>query len=90
MYALPYVPEDARREIMSSFGVHGIPSLVVMDSTGKIITKSGRSAVEGNPNRCVEEWLKGKPGTTWISAINWMGIFLYAALFLIWWWYTSK
>jgi hypothetical protein len=90
MYALPYVPEDARKEIMSSVGISGIPSLIVMDSTGKIITKYGRSAVDGNSKKCVEEWLKGKPGTTWISAINWAAVLFYPALFLIWWWFTSK
>lgn len=75
---------------MSTLGVYGIPSLIVMDSSGKVITKSGRSAVEGNPDRCVEEWLQGKPGTRWISGINWMTIVLYLGLFLVWWWYTRK
>jgi hypothetical protein len=75
---------------MSSIGVHGIPSLIVMDSKGKIITKSGRASVEGNPGRCVEEWLQGKSGTTWTSGINWMSILLYGGLFLLWWWYSHS
>lgn len=90
MYAIPYSPESGRQQIMSSLGVYGIPSLIVMDSSGKVITTSGRGAVEGNPEKCVEEWLHGKPGTNWISGINWMSVVLYSFLFLVWWWYSRS
>lgn len=75
---------------MSALGVYGIPSLIVMDSSGKIITTSGRGAVEGNPENCVEEWLHGKTGTSWTSGINWMSVVLYTVLFLVWWWYSRS
>ena len=90
MYALPYSPESSRTELMASLGVHGIPSLIVFDSNGQVITKSGRAAVDGNPDGCVKEWLEGKPGTTWVSGINWMSIFMYMAFFLVWWWYSQS
>lgn len=61
-----------------------------MDSKGKIITKSGREAVGGNSDGCVEEWLQGKAGTTWTSGTNWMRILLYGGLFLLWWWYSQS
>ena len=90
MYAIPYYPEPGRQEIMSSLGVYGIPSLIVMDATGKVITKSGRAAVEGNPDGCVQEWLQGKKGTSWIGGINWMSWIVYVGLFLLWRWYQSR
>jgi hypothetical protein len=62
MYAIPYSPESVRRQIVSELGIRGIPALVVMDSNGNIITTSGENAVKGNAERCVEEWLHGKPG----------------------------
>lgn len=73
---------------MSSLGIYGIPSLVVMDSGGKIITTSGRGAVEANPDGCIREWSQGKSGATWTSGINWTTIVLYGGLFLGWWWYS--
>jgi len=64
MYAIPYDPESRRRQIMSALNVNKIPSLIVLDSSGNVITTSGRIAVEDNSEKCVEEWLQGKPGTT--------------------------
>lgn len=91
MYAIPYQPESARQEIMSALGVHGIPALIVIETaTGKVITKSGRGAVANNPDGCVDEWLAGRSGTTWLSGINWTSILLYLGLFLVWRWYSSS
>jgi hypothetical protein len=90
MYALPYAPETIRQQIMSSLGVRGIPSLIVMDSTGKVVTHSGRGAVEGNPEGCVDEWLQGKEGTNWKGSFNWMSILLYVGLFVGWWWWSHS
>lgn len=75
---------------MSKLEVYGIPSLIVMDSSGKVITKSGRTAVEGNADKCVEEWLHGKPGTTWIGGVSWRSILFYLALFLVSFWYIRR
>jgi hypothetical protein len=91
MYAIPYTPEDTRQQIMSSFGVYGIPSLIVMDSEGKVITKSGRGAVEGNPGGCVEEWKSGKAGGGgWGSSVSWTNILFYGGILLFWMWWQSK
>ena len=63
MYALPYSPASTRQEIMSTLGVRGIPSLIVIDSmTGNVITKSGRRAVEGNKEGCVGAMVAGEGG----------------------------
>lgn len=50
MYAIPYQPESARRELMSALDVKEIPALIVIEMvTGKVITKSGRDTVASNP-----------------------------------------
>jgi hypothetical protein len=87
MYAIPYSPENTRTQVMSALGVAGIPCLVVMDSKGRVITTSGRGAVEYNSEHCVEEWLQGKPGTSIRNMVNWFSIFFYAVIIalFIWW-----
>jgi len=45
-----------------------LPSLVIMNrKTGKVITHWGRSAVEGNSERCVQDWRDGKSGVSLLS-----------------------
>jgi hypothetical protein len=91
MYAIPYTPEPTRQKIMSSFNIYGIPTLIVMDSTGKVITTSGQGAVEGNPDGCVDEWLSGKPGVNWTSNFNWKSLLFYIGIILFYmWWARSK
>lgn len=69
---------------MNALGVAGIPALVVLDSTGKVITTSGRAAVESNPEGCVEEWLEGKPGVGAQSSVNWFSIMFYVIIIALW------
>jgi len=76
---------------MSALGTAGIPTLVVMDSKGKIITTSARGAVTRNPEGCVQEWLQGNPGAGVIGRINWMSILLYVLIVSLgWWWLRSR
>ena len=90
MYAIPYTPENVRSQIMSSFGIAGIPSLVILDSKGRVITTSGRAAVEHNADHCVEEWLQGKPGSNLKSAINWFSMLFYVVVIALYiWWIKS-
>jgi len=52
------------------FGVSGIPSFVIIDKDGSVITKDGRAAVSGDPTGAEFPWypkpvsnLKGGPGS---------------------------
>ena len=83
MYAIPWSPESTRENLSSAFGIAGIPALVVIDSKGKVITTSARTAVEYNGEKCVEEWLQGKPGNSLKSMINWFSILFYVAIFAL-------
>lgn len=48
-FALPYSNRAAKNSLSNKFKVQGIPSLVVLDSDGKIITSEGRMAVTNDP-----------------------------------------
>jgi len=51
-YALPF-EDRARKEALSKqFKVQGIPSLIIVDGNGKLITKDGRSKVLENKETC--------------------------------------
>lgn len=62
---------DLRREELSCmFGVSGIPTLVIIGSDGKVITKDGRAAVSNDPEGEMFPWypkavadLKAGPGS---------------------------
>ena len=45
-FALPVAARDAKSALGEKYGVRGIPSLVVLDSTGKLVTKEGRGQVD--------------------------------------------
>jgi len=47
--ALPYSDRAKKDELSKKFGVKGIPSLIIVDADGKVITKDGRAAVSEDP-----------------------------------------
>eukprot|EP00164_Ancoracysta_twista_P001638 GFYU01002153.1.p1 GENE.GFYU01002153.1~~GFYU01002153.1.p1 ORF type:complete len:208 (+),score=56.12 GFYU01002153.1:31-624(+) len=68
---LPYAKRDTVQRVCEKIQVMGIPSLAVLDRvSGDIITTWGRSAVERNPDGCVEEWKKGGHGVSWFQYLK--------------------
>ena len=49
---------DLVQQLSEMFGVSGIPYLVVVKSDGTLITKDGRSAVQGQGPTVVKSWKK--------------------------------
>merc|ERR1712224_1066984 len=47
--ALPYNKRDEKAALSKAFGVNGIPSFVVLNSDGTVITTEGRGRVEKDP-----------------------------------------
>jgi len=47
--ALPFSDRKTQAQLSSKFKVQGIPTLVILDSEGKVITSDGRSEVSGDP-----------------------------------------
>uniref|UniRef100_A0A0G4H5A4 protein-disulfide reductase n=1 Tax=Chromera velia CCMP2878 TaxID=1169474 RepID=A0A0G4H5A4_9ALVE len=58
--ALPFAEREAKGKLSSTHGVSGIPTLIVMDDKGGVITKDGRSAVAQTQDleKCKEMWVK--------------------------------
>ena len=58
--ALPFSERDRKEKLSSKFKVRGIPTLVILDADGSVITTDGRSAVSEDPTGAAFPW-KPKP-----------------------------
>jgi len=54
--ALPFQDKARKTALDKKFKVSGIPSLVLLDSDGKLITKDGREAVSSDPSGAEFPW----------------------------------
>lgn len=68
--ALDYSDRKLKNELSELFGVEGIPSVVIIDSDGSVISKDGRGAIAGDPKGENFPWypkpvsnLKNGPGS---------------------------
>lgn len=68
--ALDYSDRKLKGQLSNLFGVQGIPSVVIIDADGSVISKDGRSAIAGDPTGESFPWypkpvfnLKGGPGS---------------------------
>jgi nucleoredoxin len=57
----PAIPYDSplRGELAAKYGIRGIPSLVIVDDQGNLITKDGRDEMDGsdsNARKALREW----------------------------------
>jgi len=55
--ALPYVERERKSTLSSKFKVSGIPTLVILDKNGSVITKDGRSQVDADPEGANFPWV---------------------------------
>jgi nucleoredoxin len=60
--AVPYERRDIHQSLNKKFKVQGIPSLVILDMNGQVISKDGRSKVMSDPQGTSFPW-KPKPFT---------------------------
>ena len=58
--SLPYAERERKETLSKSYKVNGIPSLVIVDADGELITTDGRSAVTADPTGAKFPW---KPPT---------------------------
>lgn len=61
-HALPFAERDTKAELSSKFGIQGIPSFVIVDADGNLITKKGRSIPDSDPTGAEFPW---KPEEVW-------------------------
>mmetsp|Transcript_66814 Transcript_66814/g.193029 ORF Transcript_66814/g.193029 Transcript_66814/m.193029 type:complete len:479 (+) Transcript_66814:71-1507(+) len=59
--ALPYAAREARNEMTKKFRIKGLPTLVLLDEAGKIITKEGREALGSDPTGAEFPWRPKPP-----------------------------
>jgi len=60
--ALPYDNRDLKAKLSKKYKVKGIPSFVVLDGTGELITLNGREAVQQDPKGDELPW---RPPSIW-------------------------
>jgi len=61
--ALDYSQRQAKEELSNHFGVEGIPSLVILDKDGSVITNEGRDAISSDPTGAEFPWYPKPVGT---------------------------
>merc|ERR1712070_1273990 len=54
--ALDYSNRKEKEQLSNLFGVRGIPSFVIIDKDGSVITKDGRAAVSSDPEGAEFPW----------------------------------
>jgi len=54
--AVPYESEERRGSISSKFSVMALPTLVVLNSQGKVISKNAQPEVAKNKEKCFHTW----------------------------------
>ncbi|CAE8631215.1 unnamed protein product [Polarella glacialis] len=47
--ALPFSDRERKETLSKKYKVQGIPTVVILDGTGQVITKDGRTAISGDP-----------------------------------------
>ncbi|KAK6620627.1 hypothetical protein RUM43_010920 [Polyplax serrata] len=53
---VPYSDQECRRELASLYGVQGIPTLVIVDFDGTVITYDGRGEINDDPTGQMFPW----------------------------------
>ena len=58
--AIPFAKQAERSSAGAAFSVRGIPALIVVNSSGELITKDGRSELASDPDSCFDKWAKAQ------------------------------
>jgi nucleoredoxin len=59
-----------RDGLFTQYGIYSIPTLLVLDRTGKVITTWGKSAILKNSKGCIDEWKQGRSGVGWLQLLR--------------------
>jgi len=55
-YAIPFDAEEIRNSLGETFGIRGIPALLILNEEGKLITKDARSDVMKQKEAAYDSW----------------------------------
>ena len=56
--AIPYELEDLRDRLKQRFGINAIPTIVILDKNGTMITDEGRFELQTNQEAAIDIWRK--------------------------------
>ncbi len=51
--AIPYEDEDSRTQLTTLYGIQGIPTLILLNPDGSLITEDGRGEINDDPQGTV-------------------------------------
>ena len=55
--SLPFTDRAAKAKLSAKYGVQGIPTLVVLNGSGELVTKKGREMVSSDPSGSNFPWI---------------------------------
>lgn len=56
--AIPYTDEQRIQNLKQRFGINGIPTLVVLDRKGEMVSFEGRTDIQNHQEGAFELWQK--------------------------------
>jgi nucleoredoxin len=56
--AIPYTDEQRIQNLKQRFGINGIPTLVVLDRRGEMVSFEGRIDIQNHQKAAFEQWQK--------------------------------
>ena len=54
--AIPYTDEARISSLKQRYGINGIPTLVILDPQGSLVTYEGRKDIMKDTAQCIKEW----------------------------------
>ena len=54
--AVPYTDEPRIAALKQRFGINGIPTMVLVDSQGTVVTYDARKDIQKDPAECIKKW----------------------------------
>ncbi len=54
--AVPYNDEARISGLKQRFGINGIPTVIVVDNQGTLVTYEARKDIQKDPSECLKKW----------------------------------
>ena len=54
--AVQYTDDSRISALKQRYGINGIPTMVIVDTQGSLVTYEGRKDIQKDPNDCLKKW----------------------------------
>ena len=54
--AVPYTDEPRISALKQRYGINGIPTMVLLDNQGNLVTYEARKDIQKDPSECLKKW----------------------------------